>query len=313
MISPISAGSVLVTGANGIVGTQVVQNLVNRGYSVHALVRQLPPPGHPLYHESVRIHLMDLACMSEKDLHTLFTEIHPVALLHCGALVNADVCEKQQELAYAVNTTATRLLATICACYQVYCLMVSTDYVYNGKQAENCLYYEDDSVQPLNFYGYSKLQGELAIQEACIGRTRWSICRTAVVYGTTTWSRPDFSQWLLAALRQGKSVSVVYDQFSSPTSSWDLANMLIQLMSLQAEGIYHTAGSSVIDRYNFSCQLARRLGLDVKLISPIATSKLQQQARRPLNAGLNVDKVSALLGARPLTIVQGIEHHYIHI
>lgn len=296
----------LVTGANGIVGTQVVQCLTKQGYCVHALVRQLPPQGHPLYHPLVCLHLLDLACASEQDMQMLFAETRPTALIHCAAVANADLCEQQQALAYAVNTIATKLLAKMCARYAVHCLMVSTDYVYNGDQPTGSLYHEDDPVQPLNFYGYSKLQGELAVQEACADRTSWSICRTAVIYGTTAWSRPDFTHWLVTKLRQREPVYIINDQVSSPTCAMDLASMLVKLALLRGKGIYHTAGSSVINRYSFARLLAYSLGLDEGLVFPVTTKDLQQVARRPLNAGLNIDKISTLLGRRPLSAAEGI-------
>ena len=300
--------AVIVTGACGVVGTRVVQRLIEQEVPVVALTRRMPPPGHPVHHPLVRPCLLDLATASEDDLDTLFARNRPVALLHCAALVNADQCEEQRELAWAVNTAATARLARMCTRYQVHCLFVSTDYVFDGTQAPGCLYRESDTVHPLNFYGYSKWQGELAVQEACEGLTAWSICRTSVVYGSSAWSRLDFVHWLAHRLEEGKQVQIVNDQVSSPTDATDLARMLVTLALEGHSGIYHTAGDSALARYSFARLVAQYLGLDERLIVPVTSQKLQQAALRPLNAGLNVDRISAVLGTRPWSAAEGIEH-----
>lgn len=293
-----------------MLGARVVQRLVAQGTPVVALTRSALSSEHPFHKLPVRLYTLDLATAREDDIEKLFAEVRPSALIHSAALTGVDLCDEQRELVWAVNTDATGRLARACARHHAYCLFVSTDYVFDGTQAAGSLYREDDPVHPLNLYGYSKWQGELAVQAACEGVTGWSICRTSVVYGAAPWSRLDFVQWLAHRLGEGKQVQIVNDQVSSPTEAIDLAQTLTTLTLGGHTGIYHTAGSSALDRYSFARLIARTLALDEGLIVPISTQKLNQAVPRPLNAGLNVERVSAVLGRRPASAAEGIARHW---
>jgi dTDP-4-dehydrorhamnose reductase len=295
--------SVVVTGATGLVGTKVVQKLLAAGDTVHAVVRRQPSIGHPATKNTtsdVTLHTVDL--LASKPDWTWMEAIEPVAVVHCAAMTNVDDCERDPAGAYAINEHATRSLAEACARYGVHLLVVSTDYVFDGSNDHPGPYSETDPVHPINHYGRSKWRGEIAVQEVCEGKTAWSICRTAVVYGSTPWTRANFATWLLAKLRNGESTRIVYDQICSPTLADDLADMLIGIMRQRAGGVFHTAGSTILDRYQFALALANQFGLESALIQPVATSELRQVALRPLKAGLCVDKVKQKLGIVPLSL-----------
>lgn len=303
--------SVVVTGATGLVGTKVVQKLLSLDDTVHAVVHRRLPIGH-LFTETptmditnrVILHTVDLAAV--KPDWTWMEDIQPAAVIHCAAMTNADECERDPSIAYAINEHATRSLAHACARYGIHLLFVSTDYVFDGSDEHPGPYSENDLVHPLNHYGRSKWCGEIAVQEACEGKTPWSICRTAVVYGSSPGAKMDFATWLLMRLRNRESVSIVTDQISSPTLSDDLADMLVEVMRQQAIGIFHTAGSTLIDRYQFALTLANSYKLDSSLIKPITTSQLQQIALRPLKAGLSIYKMRQKVGITPLSVEDGL-------
>jgi dTDP-4-dehydrorhamnose reductase len=295
--------AVVVTGATGLVGTKVVQKLLTSGDTVHAVVRRQPPVGHPAAKNDTRdvtLHTVDL--VANKPDWTWMEAIQPVAAIHCAAMTNVDECERDPTGTYAVNEHATRSLAEACARYGVHLLLISTDYVFDGSDEHPGPYSEEDPVQPLNHYGRSKWRSEVAVQDVCEGRTAWSICRAAVVYGFTPWTRANFATWLLAKLRNGESTRIVYDQICSPTIADDLADMLIGIMRQRAVGVFHTAGSTIVNRYQFALAVANQFGLDSSLIRPVATSELRQVAPRPLKAGLCVDKVKQKLGIVPLSL-----------
>ena len=299
--------SVVVTGATGLLGTKVVQKLLASGDTVHAVVRRQPPPGHPVAKNNageVTLHTIDLAA-GRLDW-TWMETLQPAAAIHCAAMTNVDECERDPANAYAVNEQATRSLAEACARSGVHMLLVSTDYVFDGSDEHPGPYSEDDPARPINHYGRSKWLGERAVQDACEGRTGWSICRTAVVYGSTPWTRANFATWLLAKLRNRESTSIVYDQICSPTLADDLADMLIRLMRQRAGGVFHTAGSSIVNRYQIALALVNQFGLDSSLIRPVATGELRQAAPRPLKAGLRVDKITQQLGVAPLSLEAGL-------
>lgn len=303
--------SIVVTGATGLVGTKVVQKLLSLDATVHAVVHRQPPSGHPTLEmstkdiaSSVVLHTVDLATVQPD--WTWMQHIQPSAVIHCAAMTNVDACELDPAGAYAINERATRSLAETCARYGAHLVFVSTDYVFDGSNEHPGPYNEDDPVHPLNHYGRSKWQGEVAVQNLCAGRTAWSICRTSVVYGSTPWTRANFVTWLLEKLRNGVSAQVVDDQISSPTLAEDLADMLLEIVRQQAVGIFHTAGSTILDRYQFALALARQFDADTSLIRPITTSELQQVAPRPLKAGLHTDKIKQQLALRPLSLTEAL-------
>lgn len=303
--------SIVVTGATGLVGTSVVQKLLGLNDNVYAVVHRQPPIGHPATRmptkditSGVVLHTVDLATV--KPDWTWVEAIQPAAVIHCAAMTNVDECERDPSSAYAINECATRSLAEVCARFGAHLVLVSTDYVFDGSDEHPGPYNENDPVHPLNHYGRSKWHGEVAVQDICEGRTAWSICRTAVVYGSTPWTRANFVTWLLAKLRNRESAKVVYDQVSSPTLSDDLADMLIEIVRQRAIGIFHTAGSTIVDRYQFALALANQFGLDSSLIRPVTTRELQQVAPRPLKAGLRIDKIRQRLGVIPFSLEEGL-------
>jgi len=296
--------TVAVTGAAGIVGIRVVQQLCKAGYAVQALVHSQPPPGHPLYREHVTMTVMDLAALPEQAMLQWFATRRPSGLIHCAAWVDVAGCESQLSQAYLMNTRVTEMLANICTRYHTHFVLLSTEYVFDGTLCPPQVYRECDRVHPLNHYGKSKVQAEIATQATCMENTLWTICRTAVLYGSTPWNRPDFTQWLRTKLQQRATVSIATDLISSPTHAIDLANMLVAIVERKLAGIYHTAGRTAIDRYHFALQVAQHHGLDDTLIQPILAAELG--AARPLNVGLCVENISHDTGIRPLSIQEGV-------
>ncbi len=298
--------TIALTGATGIVGTRIIQQLLGSNYLIQAIMRSQPPTGHPAWQPQVLKTTMDLLTMSEQLLFDWMNTTRPAALIHCAAMTGMESCEIHVEDAYNLNTHVTRKLARVCARHHVHFIMLSTDYVFNGMYPPGQLYRETDSVQPLNHYGNSKLQAEIAVQEECSDQALWTICRTAMVYGSTHWTRTDFPTWIRTMLNQGKRIRVANDQINSPTYSEDLARMLIEVVKQQFKGIYHTTGSTPINRYHLACTVARHCNLDESLIESVPTSAMGEVIQRPLNVGLCIDKISHDLGIRPLALDEGL-------
>jgi dTDP-4-dehydrorhamnose reductase len=301
---------VAVTGAAGRVGVNVVQRLLQAGYDVHALVHSPLPAEHPLSQECDTLTVLDLAALPEQDIVNWLRKTQPIAFIHSAGLADVPGCERQPSLAYLLNAQVTRMLARICARQQTHFIMLSTEYVFGGTPHPEILYHEEDPVHPLNHYGKSKVQGELATQEECDQKTLWTICRTSMVYSQdyapTQWHRPDFTQWVRSVLRQNQTLNIASDQVNSPIYSLDLAKILVAVVEQKLQGIYHVAGSTPISRYNFALEVARHASLDETLIQPALTSELDQNLQRPLNAGLCVDKISRSSAIRPLSIEEGL-------
>src|SRR5207245_2741049 len=158
------------------------------------------------------------------------------------------------------------MLAQACAHYQTHFIMLSTEHVFGGTPHPKILYYEGDPVHPLNYYGKSKVQGELATREECAGRTLWTICRISVIYGLIyepqLWQRPDFTQWVRTMLHRHQTLRIVVDQTNSPLYITDLTRILAAVVKQKLQGIYHVAGSTPVSRYHFALQIAQIYGLN---------------------------------------------------
>lgn len=304
------AGTVAISGATGKVGKHIVQHMLKEGYAVHALTRSKLPAGHPLSNEHIAMTYMDLATLPEAAIMQWFNAIRPAAFIHSAALADVPACEQRPDLAYLMNAQVTRMLAKACAQYQTHFIMLSTEYVFGGTSHPEILHHERDQVRPLNQYGKSKAQGENATQGECSDKTPWTICRTSVVYGQTgeitSRYRLDFAEWVYMMLTQRQVLRVAADQINSPTYSPDLAKLLVAIVQLRLQGIYHAAGSTALSRYHFALKVAQHFDLDDTYIQPAFTSELSLDLQRPLNAGLCVDKITQASGIRPLSIEDGL-------
>lgn len=274
---------ILVTGANGLVGTKVLERLIQDSTA------------EPLaaYHQTrTNEYLGDLPfwwldTASAADVERVLSDARPGAVVHAGAFTNVDGAESERDLAWASNAEGTGILARACAARGIRLVYLSTEYVFDGTAGP---YRETDPVNPVGWYAKTKEAGEQAVVAA---GGSWAIARTTVVYGYATHVRANFVLWLTGELRAGRRVRIVDDQIGSPTLADNLAEMVLALAASQENGIFNTAGADVISRLEFSRRVAATFGLDAGLMDPISTAVLGQAAPRPLRAGLLMDKFRA--------------------
>ena len=288
---------ILVTGANGLVGTKVLERLLH------------DPSDEPraAYHRTRtneylgEIPFWWLDTTSADDVDRVIDDARPEAVVHAGAFTNVDGAEKQRDLAWASNAEATAILARACASRGVRLVYLSTEYVFDGAAGP---YRETDPVNPLGWYAKTKQAGE---QTVIAAGGSWAVARTTVVYGYAQHVRANFVLWLVGKLRAGERVSIVDDQIGSPTLAENLAEMVVALAHSRENGIFNTAGADVLSRLDFSRRIAETFGLDAGLIDPTTTASLGQAAPRPLRAGLVMDKFRAAFPDVPvLAVTEGL-------
>ncbi len=224
----------LVIGASGQVGGALAEALVARGHILHGTHCGVPSPGtHPL-------DLTDRVAVER-----VLGEFGPDWIFCAGALTNVEYCEDHPEDAARVNRDGPRAVAQAAERIGAGFVFYSTDYVFDGTAGP---YAEDDAARPLSVYGRSKWEGEQAVRDAS---TRSVIVRTAVVYGPERQEK-NFVHQLIRRCRAGERMPVPTDQTSSPTYNRDLAAASIELAERGATGVWHVAGTSVLDRYAFA-------------------------------------------------------------
>lgn len=261
---------ILVTGYTGQLGFDVVNELIRRGI------------------EAKGVSSKELDITDKQAVFDMLTEYKPDAVIHCAAWTNVDGAEDadNEEKVYSINALGTRYIAE--ACRQIDCKMlyISTDYVFNGIGAEpwkpDCKEYA-----PLNYYGETKLQGELAVFETL---TKFFIVRIAWVFGI---NGKNFVKTMLNVGKTHDTVRVVNDQIGTPTYTFDLAKLLCDIIITEKYGYYHaTNEGGYISWYDFCKEIYRQAGIDAKLVAVSTEEYGVSKAKRPHNSRLDKSKLA---------------------
>jgi len=281
----------LVTGSAGLIGSQIVTDLVQQNHTVYSCYHNKKP----LQGISILLDLSD-----EHQIIQTLQEIKPDRIIHLAAMTGVDLCETEKELATLINTKATETLAKQAAKQNIFFLYVSTDYIFNGI---NGMKKEYDSSNPLGFYGKSKLEGELALKKLT---SSWCIARTSTPFGIHP-TKKSFPLWVKENLEMKKEISVLIDQFTSPTYVPNLSKMLIEIATRQINGIIHVSGATRISRYALAEMIAGKFHLNKNLLIPTKIDNMNWKAQRPKDSSLDVSLATKSLNERPQKIEQSIE------
>jgi dTDP-4-dehydrorhamnose reductase len=249
-------------------------------------------------------HLFDytqLDITNKSDVKSLVTSFRPDIIVNAAAMTNVDACETQRELAWKVNVIGVENLVEVARRINCLLIHISTDYVFDGK---NGPYKETDRVNPVNYYGKTKLAGENVILAGGISS---AILRAIVVYGTGINVKSNFALWVINSLREGKNIRCVDDQISNPTHVSDLAASVVKLIERERTGLFHICGADAVSRYEFAVRAAEIFGFEVSLIQRIKSVELHQPAVRPMVTGFVTEKAQTELDFHPMTSAQGLE------
>ena len=282
----------LVTGASGLFGTKLCELATQKSWEVHsAHVQHKPPYGIP-----VRFDVSD-----RKAAEEVFRHVKPEVVVHSAAMTDVDRCESEKALAWRTNVEGTLNIAKNCKQHGTFLLYISTDYVFDGKREKHT---ETEPSNPINYYGLTKLKGEETVKnllETCC------IARTSVVYGANPAAgKVNFALWLMERLKRKEKTNVVIDQWNSPTLNTNLAKMILEIIEKRLTGIFHLAGATRLNRYDFARNLAEIFNLETDLITPVESTKIPWIAKRPRDSSLNVDKALETLENKPLQITSAL-------
>jgi dTDP-4-dehydrorhamnose reductase len=287
---------VLVIGSNGLLGQKVLELFVRGSANRVAAASVEERPILDL--QAVRYFPMDIT--SRKDVKQAISMVEPSVIINCAAMTNVDLCETEREKAWKINVDGVENIVESAKKQNIRVVHLSTDYIFDGKGGP---YGEEDRPSPLNYYGKTKLASENVLLRSGIPHI---IVRTMTLYGFAEGVRPNFPLWLLGNLEQGRSVSVVDDQFGNPTLVDDLAFSILKAVELGKTGIFNIAGREIVSRYEFATRIARTFAFSDSLIRPIKTADLDQPAPRPLRSGLVTLKAEVELGFKPSTVDEGL-------
>lgn len=288
---------ILITGSNGLLGQKLIYQLVGYpNFQVYASSR-----GENRTILKKRYEYIPLDITDPKEVEETFEEIRPDVVINTAAMTNVDECEAKKEQCWDLNVNATKYLVAACEKYNSHLIHLSTDFIFDGEDGP---YAEEDLPNPLSYYGESKVASEKVVTDS---RCNWAIVRTVLVYGVAdNMSRSNIVLWAKEALESGKELTVVDDQFRSPTLAEDLAHGCILIAKKGATGVYNISGGEYMCIIDLVKKVAQFYGLDESKIKAISSSTLSQAAKRPPRTGFKLEKAKKDLGYKPSSFEEGL-------
>ncbi len=288
---------ILITGSNGLLGQKLVTLLANKeGITLLATSK-----GANRINNTNGYQYQSLDITNELEVAAIFNTFKPDTIINTAAMTNVDSCESLQKECWELNVTAVEYLIKYSEKHQAHLIHLSTDFIFDGK---NGPYKETDQANPLSYYGKSKLAAEKLVQQA---NTKWSIVRTIIVYGVAeNMSRSNIVLWAKQALEKGDPLTIVDDQFRSPTLAEDLAMGCWLIAEKQATGVFHLSGKDLMSIIELVYRVANFYGYDKSNVQPIKSSSLNQAAKRPPKTGFILDKAINELGYNPCSFEEGL-------
>ena len=256
---------VLVTGVKGQLGYDVMAELARRNI------------------EAIGVDIDEMDITDKISVEKVIGEAAPDVVVHCAAYTAVDAAEDNEALCRRVNAGGTRNIAEVCKKLDCKMVYISTDYVFDGQGTRP--WEPDDERHPLNVYGQTKYEGELAVQE---NLSKYFIVRIAWVFGK---NGKNFVKTMLKLAETHDKLTVVNDQFGSPTYTYDLARLLVDMIQTDKYGIYHATNEGICTWYEFACEIFRQVGVKIE-VTPVPASEYPTKAKRPENSRLDKSKLT---------------------
>ena len=256
---------ILITGANGLLGNELVSVLKND----HSLI---------LFSHS-QLDISDSESVNKQIDSSL-----PDVIINSAAYTQVDACETNYDLAYKSNAIGPKNLAIKCKQLGIPFIHISTDYVFEGNENNNKPFKEDDKLGPKTVYGKTKLEGENLVKQNC---DKYFVLRTAWLYG----QGKNFVKTMLNLSKKNKELKVVNDQIGSPTYAKDLAKAIKEIIDKKSDkyGIYHITNKGEVQWYEFAKKIFEIKKIEIK-INPVTSEEFPRPAPRPHYSVLNNQK-----------------------
>lgn len=285
---------VLVTGAGGLLGSNVAAVAADREYSVLATYHNREPE---LDVETAQFDITD----ADQFAELLATHAFDV-VINCAAMTDVDGCEQHPEQARRVNGTVPGEMASITAHYETDFVQISTDYVFDGRQDGR--YEPGDETNPIQEYGYSKALGEKTVRD---GHSESLIVRLSFVYGHNDQGTIEgFPAWVLDRLAREEATPLFTDQFVTPTRAGSAAETILDLSREATTGTVHVAAQDCVTPFEFGTTLAEIAGEPTALFEGGRMADVDRPAVRPKNTCLAVEQTESLLGRAQPTLEEDL-------
>ncbi|MGZ0874777.1 dTDP-4-dehydrorhamnose reductase [Priestia megaterium] len=255
---------ILVTGYSGQLGYDVVRYGRTQGLNM------------------IGISSKDVDLSLEKEVASYIENINPDAIIHCAAYTAVDQAEEDTEKCWDINVNGTKYLSNAAKSVKAKFMYISTDYVFNGEGQDS--FKETDSPMPIGYYGKTKYEGEKLVQQIL---EEWFIVRISWVFGV---NGNNFIKTMLRLADTHKQLNVVGDQFGSPTYTFDLAKLLIEMIQSTKYGIYHATNEGFCSWAEFAKEIFKESNKNVEVVS-ILSDQYPTRAVRPKNSRMSKSKL----------------------
>ncbi|GCA66071.1 NAD(P)-dependent oxidoreductase [Mediterraneibacter butyricigenes] len=257
---------ILVTGVKGQLGYDVMNELAKRG------------------HTGIGVDVEEMDITDAAKVEQVIKASDVEAVIHCAAYTAVDAAEDNVEICHKINAEGTENIAKVCKELDLKMIYISTDYVFNGEGTRP--WEPDDEREPLNVYGQAKYEGELAVEKYL---EKYYIVRIAWVFGV---NGKNFIKTMLNLSETHDELSVVNDQIGSPTYTYDLAKLLVDMVETDKYGRYHATNEGLCTWYEFATEIFRQAGKEIT-VHPVTSDQFPSKARRPHNSRMSKDKLEA--------------------
>lgn len=286
-----SKQKLFITGASGFLGYHLL-HVAQREWEVYGLT-------HTQSIVSSNVTLINCDIRNYIELGNYIDDIEPDVIIHAAAISDANFCQQNKDISYAVNVEATKNLAGIAADYNIPFAFTSTDLVFDGKQG---MYREEDDKSPLSVYGEQKAEAEEEIRSIYPSAT---IFRLPLMLGEPTANEGNYLNKFLQQLKQGNKATLFYDEYRSACGAMSIAQGMLQLLSTGNElpSVLHLAGGERLSRYDIGLAIAKAFGLSETMLQSMSQKDLQMAAPRPADVSLDISKAVAL-GYKPVALAE---------
>ena len=285
----------LIIGASGLLGINLAMETL-REHEVVGVDRGTL--------KSTPFEVIKADILKTDEMHSILDRIHPDWLINCAALANLEKCEEDPVQARKLNTDLPGALAAACANRNISFVHLSTDSVFDG--IKEGIYSEEDEPNPQGVYAQTKLAGEGAVQEA----NPQAIVARVNFFGWSLGGRRSLGEFFVKHLSEGKNVNGFTDVIFCPLWVNHLSCLLVEMLEKNLSGLYHVVGPQAMNKYQFGVEVARKFGLDERLIAPRSVEESGLTVHRSHNLWLSVHKLSTALRHEIPSFSTGLDEFY---
>lgn len=284
----------LITGVSGLLGSNLAYHFKDK-YDILGLYNS-----HPVLLDGIYTEKCDIT--ESDNIKRTISDFSPNVIIHCASLTNVDECEVNKEFTRLVNVSATKNIVEEASDKDIKLIYISTDSVYDGVKGN---FSEDDEVNPQNYYGQTKYEGELEVSK----HSNFLILRTNL-FGWNIQDKHSLGEWILKGLKDNKRINGFKDACFSTIYTLELARVIDISIQKNLTGVFNCGSTDSCSKYEFAIKIANRFNLDKELINAISIDEFNFKAKRGKNLSLTVRKIEKAIDYKMPVIEKSIDAFY---